>query len=44
MIETAQLEWRGNELFRQGSRRPVLNIEPDATYPSMWRGGGRTER
>jgi hypothetical protein len=37
MIETAQLEWRGNELFRQGSRHPVLSIEPDATYPAMWR-------
>jgi hypothetical protein len=33
-INSRQLSWQGNELFRQGSRRPILSIEPDATYPS----------
>ena len=36
-LDTSILTWRGDELFRQGSRHPVLCIERDGTYPSMWR-------
>ncbi len=36
-IGTRNLMWKDNELFRQGSRRPILSIEPDTTYPDMWR-------
>ena len=31
------LTWSGHQLFRHGVRAPVAQIEPDATYPAMWR-------
>ena len=31
------LTWRGHQLFRHGVRAPVAQIEPDETYPGMWR-------
>jgi len=36
-ISAHQMTWRGNELFWQGSRHPVLCIEQDSTYSTMWR-------
>jgi len=31
------LVWKGDALYRPGSRSPVLTIEQDAGYPTMWR-------
>ena len=37
MLAHDDLIWNGDELFRRGSRKPLLRIVPDKTYPSMWR-------
>ena len=31
------LTWKGDKLYRNGSRRPLVGIEPDSKYPDMWR-------
>ena len=31
------LIWKGDALYRKGSTRPLIGIEPDAKFPNMWR-------
>jgi hypothetical protein len=33
-----ELAWKGKELHRVGSTKPVLSIVPDTTFPSMLEG------
>jgi phage protein U len=37
MFSGADLKWYGDLLRSTRSRRPSVSIEPDATYPGMWR-------
>jgi hypothetical protein len=41
MIESTELLWRGRgnafTLHTGHSKKPILNVEPDATYSGMWR-------
>ena len=41
MIESTELLWRGRgdafTLHLGHSKKPILSVEPDATYPGMWR-------
>jgi hypothetical protein len=41
MIESTELAWRGRGnafvLHTTHSKKPILSVEPDATYPGMWR-------
>jgi hypothetical protein len=32
-----RIEWRGDRLCLIGQRQTIVSIEPDATYPQMWR-------
>ena len=37
-INSRQLSWKDNRLYRQGSRQPLLGVVPDQAYPGiMWR-------
>jgi hypothetical protein len=37
-INSRQLSWKDNRLYRQGSHQPLLGVVPDQTYPGiMWR-------
>lgn len=29
--------WKDDNLFLMGRKTPILKIEPDKTYPEMWR-------
>src|SRR5215471_11009801 len=31
------LTWKRDKLYRNGSTRPLISIEPDSKYPDMWR-------
>jgi hypothetical protein len=37
MLGMINLTWNGDTLHRKGSTRALTTIEPDRTYPDMWR-------
>ena len=37
MLGRNDLHWKGDKLYRSGSTRPLIGIEPDPIYPAMWR-------
>jgi hypothetical protein len=37
MLSRANLIWDGDQLYRAGSRRPLLTLIRDEKYPCMWR-------
>ena len=36
-VQRRDMAWNGDTLHRKGSRRPLISIERDSTYPNMWR-------
>jgi hypothetical protein len=37
MLGYGNLTWKDDALYCTGKRKPVGFIEPDTTYPGMWR-------
>jgi hypothetical protein len=37
MWSNRELNWKGEQLYRDGSSKPVLSIEPDLVHSGVWR-------
>jgi hypothetical protein len=37
VYHNGDLEWKADELFARGRKKPLLRIVPDAEYAQMWR-------